>query len=112
MSLNAKIKGAVEKAFAAAGDLVKTGTLSNTTTTGYDFSRGQTKSTTESETVEIILLDTKVSTSSDGVTTTAIMRSGPNLDVYDSLVVDSVKYRISDYSDNSFAIDLTLVKER
>jgi hypothetical protein len=108
MSLSATIKGAVDKAFAAAGDLVKTATLSNTTATSYDFAKGKTISTSKSETVSIIMLETK--SSSDGIKVTAILKSGVDLDVYDVITVDGVEYRMADYSDNGYSIDVTLLR--
>lgn len=108
MSLSAKIKGAVDKAFTAAGDLVKTATLSNTTATSYDFAKGKTISTTKSQTVSIIMLETK--SSSDGIQVTAILKSGVDLDVYDVITVEKVDYRMADYSDNGYSIDVTLLR--
>jgi len=110
MSLNAKLKGAVDKAFAAAGDLVLTGRLTNITATGYDFGSGATASAARSETVQIIILDTKKSAGS-AYTSTAIIKSGPTLDNYDSILVNREKYSIVDFSDNGFSVDLTLKKE-
>jgi len=42
MSLNAKVTSAVNKAFTALGDLVKSGTLSSKAVSGYNFSTGTT----------------------------------------------------------------------
>jgi hypothetical protein len=110
MSLKTKLKGAVDKAFAAAGDLVVTGKLTNVTATSYNFSSGTTSSTARSESVQIIILDTKKSAGS-AYSATAIMKSGPSLDNYDSIIVGTDKYSIIDISDNGFAVDLTLKKE-
>jgi hypothetical protein len=110
MSLKTKLKGAVDKAFAAAGDLVLTGKLTNVTAKGYDFSNGTTDSTTKSESVQIIILDTKKS-AGQAYNATAIIKSGPTLDNYDSVVVGKDKYSIIDISDNGFSVDLTLKKE-
>lgn len=110
MSLKTKLKGAVDKAFAAAGDLVLTGTLTNITATGYDFSSGATASTSKTESVKIIILDTKKS-AGQPYTATAIIKSGPTLDNYDSILVGTDKYSITDFSDNGFSVDLTLKKE-
>ena len=110
MSLKAKLNGAVDKAFAAAGDLVLTGKLTNITAGSYNFSTGVTETSTRSETVNIIILDTKKSPGG-AHTSTAIIKSGPTLDNYDSIIVNREKYSIIDFSDNGFAVDLTLKKE-
>lgn len=110
MSLSARLKNAVNKAFNAAGDLVKIGTLSNKTVSGYDFATRQTVGKTKSITVEVIITDTK-KRSGEGFTTTGIMKSGVNLSVYDTLTVDGKAYKIVDYNDNGFSIDLILSKE-
>lgn len=110
MSLKAKIKGAVDKAFSAAGDLVLTGSLQDTKATSYDFASGTTTSTTKSISVQIIFLDTKKSTDS-AYAVNAIIKSGPSLDGYDKIVVAGKTYGIVDFSDNGFAVEITLKKE-
>jgi hypothetical protein len=110
MSLKAKLKGAVDKAFAGAGDLVLKGKLTNITASGYDFSSGATASTSKTESVDIIILDTKKS-AGQAYSVTAIIKSGPTLDNYDSIVVNKVKYSLIDFNDNGFSVDLTLKKE-
>jgi len=110
MSVSAKVTAAVNKAFAAAGDLVKQGTLSTKSVSSYDFSTRSTVSTTGSITVEVIIQSTQ-KPSGEGFTVTAIMRSGINISVYDTLTVDSKSYNIVDYSDNGFIIEAILTKE-
>jgi len=110
MSLSAKVTKAVDKAFAAAGDLVEQGTLSTKTVSGYDFATRSIVSTSSTTTVDVILQSTKKSYG-DGFTVTAIMKSGPNLSVYDTLTVSSGSYSIVDHSDNGFTIDAILAKE-
>jgi len=110
MSLGAKITDAVNRAFIAASDLVKTGTLSSKTVTAYDFgSRGVTSSSSIA-TVEVIITDTKKS-SVQPYSSTAIFKAGPDMSVYDTLTVNSVVYRITDYTDSGYHIEATLVKE-
>jgi len=110
MSLSAKVTSAVNKAFTAAGDLVKEGTLSSKSVSGYDFATRATVSTTGSISVSVIIQSTQ-KPSGDGFTVTAMMRSGVNLSVYDTLTVSSKVYNIVDYSDNGFTIEAILVKE-
>jgi len=110
MSLSAKVTSAVNKAFTAAGDLVKEGTLSSKSVSGYNFASKSTISTTSSVTVDVIIQSTQ-KPSGDGFTVTAMMRSGVNLSVYDTLTVESKVYNIVDYSDNGFTIEAILVKE-
>jgi len=109
MSLRSKISSAVDKAFAAAGDLVQTATLSNKTVQSYDFGSRSTTSNQSTSSVKVILLDKK--NSQGTITTSAIMKSGVNLDVYDTLTIGNKVYRIVDSSDNDFAIEFTLVRE-
>jgi len=110
MSVSAKVTAAVDKAFAAAGDLVKQGTLSNKAVSSYDFTTRSTVSTTTSTTIDVIIQTTKKS-SGEGFNVTALMKSGINISVYDTLTVDSKSYNIIDYSDNDFVIEAMLIKE-
>jgi hypothetical protein len=110
MSLSAKVTSAVDKAFTAAGDLVKKGTLSTKAVSSYDFASRQTVSTTSSTTVDVIIQSTQ-KPSGEGFTTTAIMKSGVNISVYDTLTVGSKVYNIVDYTDNEFTIEAILTKE-
>jgi hypothetical protein len=110
MSLSAKVTAAVNKSFTAAGDLVKQGTLSSKTVSGYDFATKSTVSTTETLSVDVIIQSTQ-KPSGEGFTVTAIMKSGINISVYDTLTVNSKSYNIIDYSDNGFVIEAILIKE-
>jgi hypothetical protein len=110
MSLSAKVTAAVNKAFTSAGDLVKQGTLSTKAVSGYNFGTRETVSTTTSANVDVILQSTQ-KPSGEGFTTTAIMKSGVNISVYDTLTVGSKVYNIVDYTDNEFTIEAILTKE-
>lgn len=110
MSLSAKVTAAVNKAFAAAGDLVQQGTLSSKNVSGYDFASRSTVSTASTITVDVII-ETARRASGEGFTTTAIMRSGVDLSVYDTLTVGTKSYSIIDYSDNNFVIEAQLSRE-
>lgn len=110
MALSTKLTAAVNKAFTAAGDLVKQGTLSSKVVSSYDFATRSTVSTSSSATVEVILQSTQ-KPSGDSFKVTAIMKSGINLSVYDTLTVDSKSYNIVDYNDNGFVIEAILAKE-
>lgn len=54
MSLTSTIEEAVEQAFQAAGDLVKTGVLSEETVTGFNFSQGEVVSNEQPYNVDFI----------------------------------------------------------
>lgn len=110
MSLKAKIKGAVNKAFVAAGDLVQKATFYDITTSGYDFATGQASQTSKSTTVDIILLET-TKQRGEAFEIKAIIKAGPNMDYYDSLTINSVKYYIVSFTDNGYAVELTLKRE-
>jgi len=110
MSLSAKVTAAVNKAFTAAGDLVQTGTLSSKTVSGYDFSSRTTVSTSTTITVQVII-QTAQKVSGEGFITTAIMKSGVDLSVYDTLTVGTKSFSIIDYSDNNFIIEAQLSRE-
>jgi len=110
MSLSAKVTAAVNKAFSAAGDLVQLGTLSSKNVSGYDFANRTTVSQSSTTTVEVII-ETARRGSGEGFITTAIMRSGLDLSVYDTLTVNNKNYSIVDYSDNNFVIEAQLSRE-
>jgi hypothetical protein len=110
MSLSAKVTTAVNKAFTAAGDLVKQGTLSTKAVSNYDFGTRQTVSTITSQTVDVIIQSAQ-KPSGEGFTITALMKSGVDISVYDVLTVGSKVYNIIDYTDNNFTIEAILTKE-
>jgi hypothetical protein len=110
MSLSAKVNAAVNKAFTAAGDLVKTGTLSSKNVSAYDFASRSTVSTSSTTSVEVII-ETARRGSGEGFITTALMKSGVDLSVYDTLTVSGKAYNIVDYSDNNFVIEAQLSRE-
>lgn len=108
---SAKITAAVDKAFVAMGDLVKSGTLSSKRVTGYDFSTQSTIGKPRSTAVKVIILDKKTS-SGIGFTLQAIMKTGVDMTVYDTLTVDKVQYNITEYTDNGFVIEAVIVRDR
>jgi len=110
MSLRNKVTSAVDKAFKAVGDLVVSGTLSSKSVTGYDFSTGLIASTSTSTVVEVIKL-TKTNPLTNATSTEAIIKSGVDISVYDTLTIDGVEYNIGDYDDNEFIITLQIKKE-
>jgi len=111
MSLKAKVNAAVDKAFAAIGDLAVSGTLSNKNASEYDFATGITVSTTTSKTVKVFLQSTNKP--SDGsFNTTALMKSDVKVDSYDTIMIGTTVYNITDFQDDSFVITLQLVREK
>jgi len=110
MSLNTKVTNAVNKAFDSVGDLVKTATLTTKSVSSYDFATRSTVSNSSTQTVEVII-QSKKRPSGEGFTVSAMMKTGVNLSVYDSIVVDNVTYNIVDFNDNDFIIEAVLVKE-
>jgi len=111
MSLNAKITAGVNKAFSAVGDIAKTATLSSKSVSGYNFGSGAVTSTTSEKSVKVILQSTK-NKSGEGFTVSALLKSGVDLSVYDTIVVDSKVYNITDFDDNGFVIEAMIVKEK
>ena len=110
MSLKSKIKAAVNKAFSAVNDLVVVATLSTKNVSSYDFASRGVVATTGTASVEVIIISTQ-KPSGDGFTTTALMKSGVDLSVYDTLKVDNVSYNIVDYTDDGFTISAIIVRE-
>ena len=111
MSLKAKVNAAVDKAFAAIGDLAVSGTLSNKNASSYNFTTGETVSTTTSQTVKVFLQSTNKP--SDGsFNTTALMKSNVSVDGYDTITIGNTVYNITDFTDDSFVITLQLVREK
>jgi len=111
MSLRAKITSAVDKVFTAASDLVQTGTLSTKTVTNYNFGSRETNSSVSNTSVSVIITDTKKS-SGQPYSSTAIFKAGPDMSVYDTLVVGSDSYNIIDYTDSGYHIEATIVREK
>ena len=109
--LDSRIKAAVNKAFLAADDLVESGTLSSKKVTNYDFSQRSTISSSSTQTVDVIIESAK-KPNGEGFIITALMKSGVDLTVYDTLTVGTDKYAITDYTDNKFVITAILSKER
>jgi hypothetical protein len=111
MSLKAKVNSAVDKAFAAIGDLAVSGTLSNKNATSYDFATGQAVATTTSKTVKVFLQSTNKP--SDGsFNTTALMKSNVNVDGYDTITIGTTVYNITDFTDDGFVITMQLLREK
>jgi hypothetical protein len=111
MSLRAKVSAAVDKAFAAIGDIAVSGTLSNKNASSYDFATGQAVSTTTSQTVKLFLETTDKS--SDGAfQSKALLKSNVVVDGYDTLTIGTSVYSITDFTDDSFVITLQLTREK
>jgi hypothetical protein len=115
MSLKAKIKAAVKKAFAAAGDLVVSGTLSTKTVSDYNFATGSATSVTRKTTVKVIFL-TKNRSGDSAFKQEAIIESGVDITLYDTLTLGSgssaTVYNIESFADDGFAITMQLVREK
>jgi hypothetical protein len=111
MSMKAKISAAVDKAFAAIGDLAVSGTISNKDVGSYDFTTGATVGTTKSKTVKVFIQTTNKP--SDGAfSSSALMKSNMSVDGYDTLTVGSTVYNITDHVDDGFVITLSLTREK
>jgi hypothetical protein len=111
MSMKAKITAAVDKAFAAIGDLAVSGTISNTNVASYDFAAGETVGSTSSKTVKVFIEST--TKPSDGAfSSTALMKSNMSVDGYDTLTVGRTVYNITDHVDDGFVITLSLTREK
>jgi hypothetical protein len=111
MSLKAKVNAAVDKAFAAIGDLAVSGTISNRTVGSYNFATGETVGTTISVAVTVFIQST--TKPSDGAfSSTALMKSNMSVDGYDTLTVGTTVYNITDYTDDGFVITMSLVREK
>jgi hypothetical protein len=108
--MSAKVTAAVTKAFTAAGDLVQVGTLSSKNVSSYNFASRSTVSTSTTITVSVII-QTAQRASGEGFITTALMKSGVDLSVYDTLTVGTKAFNIVDYSDNNFVIEAQLSRE-
>lgn len=111
MSMQSTIKKAVDKAFDAVGDLKKTARLFGPSVKGYNLTTGVIEEKPSSSlTVDIIIED---AAKSDDSTTVykAIIKSGVDLTVYKQLKIDKVNYRLLNYTDNGFIINLNLARE-
>ena len=111
MSLKAKINAAVNKAFAAVDDLKVSASLSSKKVSEYDFSQRGVVASDSQQVVDVIITNTQ-KPSGEGFTTTALIKSGIDLSVYDTLTVGSVVYNIVDYTDDNFVITAIIVREK
>ena len=111
MSLRNKINTAVDKAFLAVGDLVQQGKLSSKAVSGFDFASGEVTSRSSTAYVDVIVTVTN-KPSGEGYKVEALMKSGVDLSIYDTLTVDNNKYNIADYADDGFVIKVNLVREK
>lgn len=111
MSLKAKVNAAVDKAFAAIGDLAVSATISNKTVSSYDFATGETVGGTSSKTVKVFI-ETTNKPSDGAFQSTALMKSDMSVDGYDTLTVGSTVYKITDHVDDGFVITLSLTREQ
>jgi hypothetical protein len=111
MSLRSKVLAGVDKAFSAIGDLAQPATISNRDVTSYDFATGETVGTEDSFGVTVFL--ELANKSSDGAfKQSAIMKSGVDIDGYDTLTVGTNTYSITDFTDDSFIITMQLTREK
>lgn len=111
MSLKAKVKAAVNKAFKAVGDLAVLASLSSKKVSQYDFNSRDVVASTSRQSVEVIITNTQ-KPSDAGFTVNAIMKSGIDIGSYDTLTVGKDVYSIVDYSDDGFTITAIIVKEK
>jgi hypothetical protein len=111
MSLAAKVTSSVNSAFNAVGDLAKSATLSSKSVSGFNFSTGSVSSVLGSSIVSVIIQSTQ-QPSGQAFTTTALMKSGVDLSVYDTITIADKAYNIIDYTDNGFTIEAIIVKEK
>jgi hypothetical protein len=111
MSLKKTVQTAVNKAFNAAGDLKKFGTLKGPKVVDYDLSVGAVVSKPSASTqVEVIV--TQSSKEDDSTTSySAILKSGVNLSVYRTIEIDKKVYKLGTYTDNGFVIEINLMEE-
>ena len=112
MALRSTILSAVETAFSALGDLVVDVTLNQSDATAYNFSSGQTETTTVTTTTVQGILFTEERALNDRhrATNTLILRTADagNLDAYDSFTVAGRTYALTSYSDNGFTVEIQL----
>jgi len=109
MSRRATVKSAVDKAFAAIGDLVVSATLSKKTVSGYNFATGVPVSVATSKSVKVFLEST-TKPSGGKPSAKAMMKSGVSVSGYDTLTIGTDVYNISEVADDSFVITLSLTK--
>ena len=110
MSMRARLTAAVNTAFDAVGNLAETATLSSKSVTGFNFATGVTESTSTNVTVTVIIM-TENDPSGKSIILKALLKSGVDLTVYDTLTVGTKSYNITDNSDDGFTIYATIVRE-
>jgi hypothetical protein len=110
MSLSiATLEAAVNSAFAAAGELVKTAQLVNKDPSGFSWTQQELTDAQETPTgVQVILYEQKKLDGS-GAMTSAIIRSNQyNPSVYSKIIIDGVTYGIIDYVESVVVTELIL----
>ena len=114
MSLKTRVRNAVNTAFDKVGDFKQRGELLDKTVSGYNFATRNVSQTVVNTFVDVIFLSSTTPPKRSAELQTsarqhkAIIKSGPNMDAYDTLVVNSVEYRIETYVDNNFVIELSV----
>ena len=94
MVQKATISAAVNSAFSAAGELVKTAILDSTVVSGFDFSTGTVDAAADTTTVEVIPYETGKK-DRDSFTTELLMRSVDfPLTSYSFITYDGVSHSI------------------
>lgn len=111
MSLRRTIQSAVNKAFNAVGDLKKSGTLQGNSSLSYNLATGSNVEIGGIPIAVDVIIDLKTRSDDSSSVYKAIIKSGVNIDVYKTIEIDSVVYRINSYDDDEFIINLELVRE-
>ena len=112
MAFRSQITSAVESAFTTLGDLVVNVTFSQSSSSNYDFANQEAVVTTvDPVTVEgILFADRKSSVDGNQVTNNLIVRAAqvPDVDIYDAFTVGGSTYKLTNYVNNGFTIEISL----
>lgn len=111
MSLQKTVQAAVDRAFAAAGDLVVSATLNEKQTTGFDFSTGKPKTTGATTVVPAVVTSTRrrVDGGFKRVTQATLKTGSVKIDGFASITIDGVSYGFSVSDSNGYVtvVELT-----
>lgn len=110
MALRARILAGVETAFTGLQDLVVDVQLNRRVNSGYDFNtQSLTADLTSTGITGIFLTEGKRSREGNRVTGNLIIRSAdvPDIETYDSFVVNGQTHDIVEYTDNGFIVEIT-----
>jgi hypothetical protein len=108
MSLTASVEAAVEQAFFAAGDLVKTGVLTEETTNGFSFASGTLDSNESNYSLQFIEISSVLDKESNTVKELIVRTKDLDGSRYSTIVFNNQTYRFQKLEEYTGITKLTV----